>query len=60
MGPFIAGQAPVRLCGVWRAAHLNEADQAPAVISPVESTLVNRDKKALFRVLSNNKLLCKS
>ena len=60
MEPFIAGQAPVRLCGVWCAAHLNEADQDLVVISQLEPTLADRDKKAIFRVLIDDEPLCKS
>jgi hypothetical protein len=45
-----------RLLGsaVWCAAHLNEADQAPVVFSPVEPTLADVDKNAILGVSDNN------
>ena len=46
--------------GVRCAAHLNEVDQAPEVISPVEPTLADLDKNMIFRVSDDNEPLCES
>ena len=42
------------------AAHLNEIDQAPEVISPVEPTLADLDENMIFRVSGNKEPLCNS
>ena len=51
---------PLDTVGVWRAARLHEADQAPVVGSPVEPALADSDKKATCRVSIDNEPLYKS
>ena len=46
--------------GVRCAAHPNEVDQAPGVISPVEPTLADLDKNMIIRVSDNIEPLYKS